>query len=188
MAPHDRDQFDQLLDGALRRYAEVEPRAGLEGRVLANLAINAGRTRARWAWAVAGASAMGLVVAVWVGIGHHRTRTPQVAVQSHDIKGSAATKAAVITEPAELNKSASKRARSRRPQALATVVKAVEPRLEQFPSPRPVTQQELAIAEYVEHFPEEARLMVQEQRKFDEEIQKAEQQVENDRNSENLER
>ena len=84
MEPRGRDQFEDLLDGALKQYGNVEPRPGLEGRVLA--------------------------------------------------------------------------------------------------------RQELVAAEYVEQFPEEAKLILQEQQKFDEEVQKAQEQVENSRNSDNLER
>jgi hypothetical protein len=188
MGPHDRDRFDDLLDSALHQYVKVEPRAGLEGRVLANLAANAGRTRARslWAWAVAGACAMVLVVAMWVGIGHRRPNTPAVAVQPN-VTVKSVEKRAVLTP--ELTTPATKRARPRRASPPVIVAKAAEPRLEQFPSLRPLTQQELVIAEYVQQFPEEAKLMMQEQQKFDAEVQQAQQEVENSsRNSENQER
>jgi hypothetical protein len=69
------------------------------------------------------------------------------------------------------------------------MAKAAEPRLGQFPSRRPLAQQDLVVAEYVQRFPEEAMLIVQEQKRFDDEIQQAQQEVESDyRNSNNQER
>jgi len=63
-----RDALDDLLDRALKQYAKVEPRLGLEGRVLANLAAQASRARTRCTWflAIAGMSAV-VVLALWFG-------------------------------------------------------------------------------------------------------------------------
>ena len=37
MTNRKQDEFDRMLDAALAKYAAVEPRTGLEERVLANL-------------------------------------------------------------------------------------------------------------------------------------------------------
>ena len=68
------------------------------------------------------------------------------------------------------------------------MAKVPEPRLQEFPSPRPLSQQEVVVAEYVQNFPEEAKLISQQQQKFDEEVRKAQQQIENNQNPDNLER
>ncbi len=190
MAPQDRDRFDDLLDGALRQYGNVEPRVGLEGRVLANLAANSGPSGARsvWAWGLAGAAAMIVVVGMWIGSGHRRSNTPVVSVRPN-VSDTSVQKTAVVTPPAELNKPAVRRVPSRPAVVPVTVAKTAEPRLGQFPSSRPPTQQEMIVAEYVEHFPEEAKLIMQEQQKFDKEVQQAQQQIENSsRNSDDQER
>src|SRR5690348_10129469 len=63
MGPNDRDQFDDLLDSALKQYGAVEPRAGLEGRILANFACADRQPRLGSHWVV-----WGLPIAGTVGI------------------------------------------------------------------------------------------------------------------------
>jgi hypothetical protein len=188
MGPEDRDQLDNLLDGALRQQGNVEPRPGLEGRVLARLAsANTGRTRTRgvWAWAVAGAAVMFLVIGMWIGAGHRRSNTPAASVPN---VSKTEQKLATVMPPVELNKPAVRRVRSLRTAVPVTMAKGAEPRLQEFPSPRPLSQQEVVVAEYVQNFPEEAKLISQQQQKFDEEVRKAQQQIENNQNPDNLER
>src|SRR5690349_18066034 len=60
---------EREMDAALARYAAAEPRAGLEGRVLANLRAERGRRVAarRWLWpAVAGFALATAIVAAFV--------------------------------------------------------------------------------------------------------------------------
>ena len=57
----------------------------------------------------------------------------------------------------------------------AGVESARGPRLEQFPSPRSPSEQEVLLTQYAERFPAEARLVAQQQDKFQQEIQQAEQ-------------
>jgi hypothetical protein len=49
---------------------------------------------------------------------------------------------------------------------------AAEPKLERFPSPQPLTQEELALVRYVQSFPQEATLIAQAQEEFELETQK----------------
>jgi hypothetical protein len=51
--------------------------------------------------------------------------------------------------------------------------------LEQFPSPRPLSQEEVILARYAQHFPTEAVLIAQQQDKFQQEIEQAEQEAKN---------
>jgi hypothetical protein len=57
MAEGKQDELDSTLDAALANYAAVEPRAGLENRVLSNLRAERSPVpdRAGWRWSVAGA-------------------------------------------------------------------------------------------------------------------------------------
>src|SRR6266516_514222 len=83
MNPRDNDRLDQWLDSALNEYGKSEPRAGLEGRVLANLSAQArpSRIRSPWPWALAGASAAVLLVGFWLGVGHRVMRGPNNAAR-----------------------------------------------------------------------------------------------------------
>jgi len=47
---------------------------------------------------------------------------------------------------------------------------AAEDRLDRFPSPQPLSEQELALARYVSEFPQEATLIARTQAEFENEI------------------
>ena len=49
---------------------------------------------------------------------------------------------------------------------------AAHPKLDQFPSPQPLSAEEIALVQYVENFPKEARLVAQAQQEFALETQK----------------
>jgi len=49
---------------------------------------------------------------------------------------------------------------------------AAYPKLDQFPSPQPLTAEQIALAEYAKNFPKEARLVAQAQEEFELEAQK----------------
>src|SRR6185437_926106 len=73
-----RDQFDDVLDSALKRYGDVEPRAGLEGRVLARLTEAQVRRHTGWGWAL-GAAAVACLVITTVLVGNSFwTKAPTV--------------------------------------------------------------------------------------------------------------
>jgi hypothetical protein len=66
---------------------------------------------------------------------------------------------------------------------------AAEPKLQQFPSSRPISEQELLVAEYTVRYPQEAMLVVQEQQNFEEQVRQAQRELQESlRNSENQER
>jgi hypothetical protein len=188
MESHDRDQFDDLLDGAVRHYGNVEPRAGLEGRVLARLAAEAIRrqNRAWWMWAVGGASIALLAVGIWIGIGRHKPNTPEVAVRPN-VPEEAAQRTAAVKKPAELQKPLGNRVRPRRSEPVITARNA-EPRLAQFPSPRSISEQEMMLVEYVDQYPQEAILIAKEQDEFQKKVAQAEREIENGSSSDQQEK
>jgi hypothetical protein len=51
--------------------------------------------------------------------------------------------------------------------------------LDHFPSPRPLSREEVLLARYAQHFPKEAVLIAQQQDKFQQEIEQAEQEGKN---------
>jgi hypothetical protein len=161
------DALDRELDAALAQYGAVEPRAGLEQRVLTNLQAErekmAARTRWRWPATVALAAAVTIVVGaslVWrsaktpplVSVDHPPTR-----VQSGGQDGPVLAGDGRNLPP--LNSSARRkqtnRDRRRRPAV------AAGPKLEQFPSPQPMSEQEKILASYVAQYPEHAALIAE---------------------------
>jgi hypothetical protein len=162
-------ELDARLDAALVWYAKAEPRAGLEGRVLARLAetrreSNSGR---RWWGALAFGMAAVLVIAGWVEQSH-RGGLARIPAARVDLPS--------ITEPrgeqAHLHGSGSQVSALR--QSVSAKRSALErhagrgqadrsPKLEQFPSAAPLNEQEALLARYVREFPERATLVARAQ-------------------------
>jgi hypothetical protein len=153
------DELDRVLDAALAKYTAVEPRTGLEERVLANLRSAAPLANgAWWRWSLAAALAAVLLIVITLAwrsrapshpaIANHPTSTehrdagPEKNVAHHD--------ANVIPRPRLAH-----RAHAR---GSAPVVAAV-PKLDQFPSPHPMSAQEQILAIYVAQFHDEAVLV-----------------------------
>jgi len=186
MDSQNRDPLDDLLDEALKLYGNVERRVGLEGRVLANLAAQARRTRACWTrvWAVAGVSVAVLLLVLWFA-------HPSKMKSRNDVSISVPRGVVVPSTlmPPVVEVSRHKGLLPRRNIAPRSVTTAAEPRLQQFPSFRPISKQELLVAEYAVRYPQEAMLVVQEQQHFEQQVRQAQREVEGSlRNSEKQER
>jgi hypothetical protein len=162
------DELDVALDAALAKYAAVEPRAGLEERVLAHVREEhaRGADRGWWGWGLGAA-----VVAVFAGavalawrsgkpsqpvIANHpsvvapSSKAPAVAVATHVVASGEKN----VVRPRE--RGAIRRSADSSPHA---AVAAVNPKLDQFPSPQPLSEQEKILASYVEKYPEHAALV-----------------------------
>lgn len=153
-------EVDRWLDDALAVYAKAEPRAGLEGRVVARLAAARRESRRDWHWwGVLAFSALAALVtaAVWFGRVDRRMipRTPIAKVES---PGKTASPT-VPGSPRSAPKQPTRAVRAGRVQHFSTVQSVAAPKLEQFPSPSPLTEQEEMLALYVREFPERATLM-----------------------------
>jgi hypothetical protein len=146
---------DELLGASFRRYASAEARPGLEGRVLAGgrARQQAERRRAAWTWAL-GTAAMAALVALLVFHLSRRQRaqlpetTQARATVAYGQKGTdrgyqlAAPTAAEIAPPVQPHM-------PRRPPRSATQ-RWVETRPQQFPTPRPLSEQEKLLLAYVQ--------------------------------------
>lgn len=155
----ERTPLDDQLEAALAKYSSVEPRAGLEQRILANLkAQEVPRSHlCWWRWAIPLAGAF-LVVTFFIWkvqrhrpeqvVGHPTTAEQQVQV---------ATNSTVQGADYPLIGKRPMRTKRHRPTAVSAA--RAGPKLEQFPSPRPLTEQEKLLAEYVSQFHEEAVLV-----------------------------
>lgn len=171
-----QDELDRMLDATLPKYAAVEPRAGLEARVLAHLRAEPLRPpRHAWLqWGLVGAVAVIAVVAV---LAWRPSRVPHPLIANHppgtilrpatqEAKG-----APHATDEVAAAKHASIRTSIARRVPASTAV-GTYPKLDQFPSPQPLTPEEIALAEYAKNFPKEARLVAQAQEEFELEAEK----------------
>jgi hypothetical protein len=174
----ENDELDRQLDEVLRAYATVEPRPGIEERILANLQAGQEREVARswWRW-----SAIGLMTTVTIALivslalrsvksapdtSAHRTASSTPAseqavarVAPHD-EGEPHLAGATTTAM----RSAKREVRHRE-------TASNEPRLAQFPSLRPLSNEEQRILRYVQEFPEEALMVAQRQAEFEKEAE-----------------
>ncbi len=166
-----KNVLDHELDAALAKYSNVEPRAGLEERVLANLRAEQSGVPvgAWWRWSVAGAV---LIVAVALLWRWERPSHPVVAVRPANPTQASQQRKQLVSNGVEsgvrIQTSNSVRKKIRN---VSPVVVADGPKLDQFPSPQPLTEQELALARYVREFPQEANLIATAQVESEKEIQ-----------------
>ncbi len=162
MEPNNREDLAIILDAALKQYGDVEPRAGLQARVLANIRIEQERIgERRWDWmsalaAIAVAGALGAIIFL--------IRKPEVrpqVVATHAAPGLIAKEAIAVTVKPPLAERPSTSFSRRKPRPLTRSIVSADdgPKLEQFPSPRPLSEQEEMLARYVRERPEEARLV-----------------------------
>jgi hypothetical protein len=157
----ERDELDRTLDAALAKYASAEPREGLEERVLANL--RAANTRsaqsAWWNWRFAVIAAVLAIAAVAVWQWNKPMQTP---IANHP---STIRQAPVGPDLAHQDGNSAqpiKSARWLRPRHRPqheTV--AANPKLDVFPSPLPLSEQEKILASYVSQYPKHAALVAE---------------------------
>jgi hypothetical protein len=153
----ERTQFDDdRLDEALKKYGAAEPRAGLESRILVNLAGERERRTGRpwhWRW-IAAPLAFGVAVVV----GFFLTRKP-------DCPHVNVVNQTSLTENQEISRPAISYpippvalgaiAHVKKSQHHVAKVRS-EPHLEQFPSPTPLNEQEEMLVRYVRERRQEA--------------------------------
>jgi len=157
------DELENVLDAALGGYTAVEPRAGLEQRVLASLRAERIRVadHAWWRWRWAGALATIVAVAVALAWKAGKQSPPLVAksasvrIQSPLTLG---THAASVDGDAPRLHGHSVRYTPRRPLQAQSAAAAIS-RLDVFPSPQPLNEQEKIMASYLAEYPEHAALI-----------------------------
>jgi hypothetical protein len=156
----EHDQLDRMLDATLAKYTAVEPRAGLEERVLANLRVEQAQVTSHpwWRWSAVAAAAI-LVVAIMLTWRAGRSSHPATA--NHP-----AVTAPSANEPeiqVVLNSGTSQAPRpaqginSHRSHPSSFI--AATPKLDVFPSPQPLSEQEQILAAYVTQYHERAVLL-----------------------------
>lgn len=161
-------EADRVLDAALAKYASVEPRAGLEARILANLCVAKMRTpeRAWWRLNLAAAATAVLVVAMFFSWRSVKPAHPVDAAVEPSPQGRGTQIALNSGSLVRRNRTTPLQHLPRsRPQTVAEAV----PKLDQFPSPQPLSEQEKMLRSYVAEAPDEAVLIA---RVANEEIQR----------------
>jgi len=147
------NKLDRLIDGALAGYAEAEPLAGLEERVLRRVHVAKSRRRRLFAWALGiGLAAAAAIVAIVM-----ETR-PAPVVRTVDV--------ARVTPPQPQPVMQQPLVRPQRARVIRGRARPVPlPKLEQFPAPTPLTQEERALMAFVHRDPKEAEQVFGELRK-----------------------
>lgn len=168
----ERELLDHELDAALAKYAAVEPRVGLEERVLAHLRAERERTPKRtwWSWSVASAAVAAVVIVMMMMMAllwrtnlrhrqviawHPAADAPSVGHPGAPFAAMAGNGAHPLVHPPVSNPTTRRAAHPAHPAAVAEAA----PKLDQFPSPQPLSEQERILASYVEQYPERSVLL-----------------------------
>jgi hypothetical protein len=160
----ENDVLDRELDAALAKYAAVEPRPGLEERILANLRSQQTSTAdcAWWRWGLAGALAAVVVVAAALAWRSAKPSPPRIVQHPSTIEQSPNPPQMPIVarddHPAVQHVIRPTRTAGGHRAHPAAMAEA-NPKLDVFPSPRPLSDQERILESYVNQFRQEAVLI-----------------------------
>ena len=147
---------ERWLDAALRQYGEAEPRPGLESRILANLQAEQARSAMRaWWWRPVAAFAMVVVLAAGTLFVRRKPDVPATAIATQPSVATGDTQ----TEPpvaSSIRRHAVLKSPVRAPVSKHISHPSSVPRLEQFPAPAPLSEQEEMLAQYVREHRREA--------------------------------
>lgn len=136
------ENVDRILDLLLANYSAVEPRPGLEGRILESLRSQPAN-RASGFWLASVAVVAVLAIAGWMFRSPSRTTTVSPAAMTEPRSEQSPTPSAVSQAPSRLFATSAIRD-DRRSSAVLH-----QPRREQFPSATPLSEQEHLLATYV---------------------------------------
>ncbi len=174
MADEKQDKFDRILDAALAKYATAEPREGLEGRVLATWRAERARllNRTSWRWSVTTALAAVVIVALALALRSDKRFHPAVATHPSSARPAPKEDPQIVSsgrlkEVRPQERAARHGTSVRRSQPEIVIAanpgpsKLSSPRLDQFPSPHPLSEQEKILVDYVTQYPERAALLAQ---------------------------
>ncbi len=165
MHPEDRDKFtERWLDSALKQRGEAEPAPGLEQRILSRLrdrSIAPEKEPWRWWPAFAALAAVVLLGALVLVMRNQRHEPTGVAGET----AAPTRELPAVAQHIPQQQKAEKSAATKTPvhvqvkRRVASPASNREPRLEQFPSPQPLSEQEEMLAAYVSQFNSEAVLI-----------------------------
>jgi Mg2+/citrate symporter len=146
------EHIDRLLDEMLALYSVVEPRSGLEGRILANLRSKPSRTP--WFWLIPAATVAMVLILTWsLGMGRRPEQKIQTVAKT-EVRAPSTTAKRRAAPPITAGTLRARRKTASRSLGLHSGYSAPQgvavPRLEQFPTPLPETEQERLLKAYVQ--------------------------------------
>lgn len=152
MSEDKRKEFvDELLDASLRRYAQVEPRPGLEERLLAGVPEEAQRFAwPHWAWIPA--ATVAILLAALAFYATRQTPVPSAPIVAQQ-PPAAIIPAPVVSEPAPAARASVSRSTAERAQLAGRL--GAGPRLATFPARAPLSEQERLLLLFVQQAPKE---------------------------------
>ena len=159
MGDEQRDkQLDTLLDSMLAGYSDVEPRPGLEGRVLSSIREASARQPSllwkwRWVWAGAAAFAAAVAIAILLLSSPSSSRQPNAVAN-----GTAGSEN--VASPRVANTAPQNVIRQHKPRKFAQArplpkMVVTEVRRDVFPTPEPLSDQERMMLRYLSRTPHE---------------------------------
>ena len=159
------DDLDILLDAGLAKYVAGEPRGGLEDRIFANLRAEQQLPAVHpwWKWGLA-AIAVIVVVAVTLVFRSEKRSQPVSVKQTPDTTKSISNRETKIANREGITTPKRPAPRPMHAHPNAPVLEGTStptPKLDQFPSPQPLTEEEKMLLGYIEHNPEHAALMAE---------------------------
>lgn len=143
------------LDGALKQYGGAEPRSGLEARILAN--VRAGDLRIGNPWGLLTlATVAGLLLAGTVFLLRQRGTTREITTGPAPTPVQASPLTSVVPHVPDAVSGPIERKPARRKTA-SQKKEATVPRLDQFPSPLPLSAQDMPLLLYLRRAHREVR-------------------------------
>ena len=149
--------LEERLDAALRQYGDIEPRLGLEGRILARVQAERNRLIFRpWRrWPASVATLFVVVTGLVFLIMWKPTRPVPRVTRSAAVSAARSQPPNLVSQPSTPVRSPLTRKVRQKPMVAAFA----EPRLDQFPSPMPLSEQEEMLVRYVQERPHEAMMV-----------------------------
>jgi len=160
----DDREVELWLSQALWQYGSIEPRPGLEGRVLACLSAenNQRSSRPGW-WRVFAFSMAAMLALAWFWVGRMDKEQVEIPVTKHLAPPHPGGTTIGAVTPTRLNQDVVRGQRLNRTKVHPSAHPGTQPKLETFPSAAPLNDQEKILALYVRRFPERAALVAQAQ-------------------------
>jgi len=160
----ERDDLDRLIDSELARYAE--PRVGLQQRILAR--VQAGGTSqpgvfSRWqGWALVGAAAaIALLLSVLVQRTHQRETNVNIAHSTNPkclpTGSTTETSATQVAGPNSQPEAKPTRSVKYKPKSIQVPKGFQHPKLDVFPAPQPLSEQEESLVRLATELPKAER-------------------------------
>jgi hypothetical protein len=157
MNSDDRDELDDVIDGALPEYSSADPMDGLEDRVLRRVQAVGGTRRSPWPYRL-GFAIPALAALLFAGIAlrmgwNPQSRTTDVTRKAAVSEPSSLTSGLQLS-PAPATRVVEPKRRNRTGQRSAPARSL--PKEEYFPAPVPITDEERALVAWVSRAPIEA--------------------------------